>query len=210
MKCIMRKSFRTTLAVLTIATSCFCSSAKHKPPSTASSSDTARQCDSFATISSHPSIPPGFLLGHVIENKFWLVNGWCPEQVVLLDMTSTVGLEKEDVAALQAHLEEAGCTVIQNTKDAYDSYLNPNKDDWIRNHLLGAVYSSVSSCFDENGDIALSIGYYKGTLTLRSITLFFTWNGQHWVEAKYRHLEIAFNLTTPIWTPPGVPAERGR
>ena len=142
----------------------------------------SRKCADDQNLVDRPPIPPGFVLEIVLKNRGWLYDGYCPDRVVLLRFDSQYGLERYELLKVRDALEKDGCTVVEKTKESFTKYINPDKDQWRENRLKGAVSAGVSVCYTVSGDLAIEIGWYKGTLSAKSRTFFFKWNGEQWIE----------------------------
>ena len=152
------------------------------PFASGSEIENAATCADPVELENRPRIPEGFVFDVIMRNRAWLIDGWCPQQVVLLGMEPILGVATNEFSQIKAALEADGCTVIEETEEQFRDYLNPKEDEWQTDKLKGAISAAVSSCFNRAGDLAIRIGWYKGTLHAKSTTVLFRWNGEGWVE----------------------------
>lgn len=148
------------------------------------SSYESTKCSDIQSVEEHPSIPEGFVLAKVLEERAWLIGGSCPEKIVLLDMHARIGLTQLEMKQVKTVLEESGCVVVEGSEESHAAYLNPDKEDWDFNRLEGAIAATLSVCFTNAGDLKITVGWYKGLLSAKARVWRFTWDGTEWKERR--------------------------
>jgi hypothetical protein len=161
---------------------CSCTGGGDERPPFEMGQEYSTQCVEEDNMQQRRYISAGFVFDQVLAKRAWLVGSWCPDQTVLLRMKPTLGLARDELERLKLALEADGCVVLENTEATFAEHINPAEVEWADNNLKGAIAASVSSCVTLSGDLAIRIGWYKGTLHARSTTLLFSWNGEEWIE----------------------------
>jgi hypothetical protein len=124
--------------------------------------------------------PPVFDL--VAQRREWLGSGRCPGETMLLNMEPQPGLAREELEQLKTLVEQDGCTVLEKTEEVFESYVNPNEEEWRHDKLKGAFTAGVSVDRASATELTIIIGFWKGTLSAKSRVFTFRWDGEQWAE----------------------------